>query len=81
MIKCQSCKKLGKELPGRENGKCERLKEELNLECAWEQEVNILECRERKEEREGVAGEMGNVKEFEAYIKRLNFIRVKSYFK
>lgn len=51
------------------------------MECSWEQEVNTEECREREREGGGRgAGEMGEVKELEAYIKRLNFIRVKSYF-
>ena len=49
------------------------------MECSWEQEVNRVECREQKEGERG-AGEMGAMKELEAYIKRLNFIRVKFYF-
>lgn len=80
MAKSQPCNNLSRELPVRENGKCKGLKEGLNLECSWEQEVNREECRERKREVGGRgAGEMGDVKELEAYIKRLNFIRVKSY--
>lgn len=49
------------------------------MDCSREQEVDTVECREMRRRERGVR-EMWDAKELEACIKRLNFIRVKSYF-
>lgn len=73
--------KSGARTSSRENSKYKGLRVELKLESSesWEQEVNVVECKEKRGRERG-AGELGDGKGLAALIRRLNFIRVKSYF-